>query len=358
MPLKGNRAKEIPNKNDKALRLEQKTTFTISKQEDVNKLIAILDKYGPLNTTKYLDFLSWKKAFLLYISSKEKSTIEKEIIKSEILMLKNNNNRGRTDFAMSTNHNIVIKPYWLLGFIVGEGCFSIQKHAKYLTIITSFILTQTVEQMPVMEAIQTFLNNLEPSSDTKVKLIVQKKKTQNAKPTIRVYVPDYSFITNYLIPFLEGLSFSSIKELDSLDWKSVIQIKALKKHLTEEGSEVIKQTISRMNRNRRSTAFKNSSNELNFNLFNNNLDANISKLLQESNKNHPVFIPGLTKSIPVWLYDKGELIEGSPFLSISHCVKSLKHLGFSLHINNIKDTGKLYKNRYTIYSKPLLDSKT
>ena len=110
-----------------------------------------------------------------------------------------------------------------------------------------------------------------------------------------------------------------------------------------------------MNQNRKSTAFKNSSNELKFNLFNNNLDAKISKLLQESNKNHPVFIPGLTKLIPVWVYDKGELIEGSPFLSISHCVKSLKHLGFSNHRKDIKDTGNLYKFRYTVYSKPLLD---
>jgi hypothetical protein len=58
----------------------------------------------------------------------------------------------------------------------------------------------------------------------------------------------------------------------------------------------------------------------------------------------------------VGVYDKGVLIEGSPFLSISHCVKSLKHLGFSNHIKDIKDTGKLYKNRYTVYSKPLLDT--
>jgi hypothetical protein len=196
---------------------------------------------------------------------------------------------------MGTNHNIVIKPYWLLGFIEGEGCFSIQKHAKYLTINSSFILIKTIEQKPVMEAIQTILNNLEPSSDTKVKLIVQENNIyiQKAKPTIRVYVTDYNFITNYLIPFLDRLVFSSIKELDYLDWKSVIKIKALKKHLTEEGSEVIKLIISRMNQNRKSTAFKNSSNELKFNLFNNNLDAKISKLLQESNKNHPVLYLGL-----------------------------------------------------------------
>ena len=82
-----------------------------------------------------------------------------------------------------------------------------------------------------MVAIQTFWNNLEPldSSDTKVKLIVQENNNiyiQKAKPTIRVYVTDYSFITNYLIPFLDRLVFSSIKELDYLDWKSVIKIKA------------------------------------------------------------------------------------------------------------------------------------
>lgn len=80
------------------------------------------------------------------------------------------------------------------------------KFAKYLTIISSFILTHTIEQKPVMVSIQTFLNNLEPSSDTKVKLIVQENNIyiQKAKPTIRVYVTDYSFITNYLIPFYIG----------------------------------------------------------------------------------------------------------------------------------------------------------
>jgi hypothetical protein len=70
-----------------------------------------------------------------------------------------------------------------------------------------------------MVAIQTFLNNLEPSSDTKVKLIVHKNNIyiQKAKPTIIVYVTNYSFITNYLIPCLDRLVFSSIKELDYLD---------------------------------------------------------------------------------------------------------------------------------------------
>lgn len=100
-----------------------------------------------------------------------------------------------------------------MGFIEGEGCFSIQKHAKYLTIYYSFILTQIIEQKPVMVAIQTFLNNLEPSSETKVKLIVQENNIyiQKAKPIIRVYVTDYSFITNYLIHFLDRLILQVLK---------------------------------------------------------------------------------------------------------------------------------------------------
>ena len=51
---------------------------------------------------------------------------------------------------MGTNHNIVIKPYLLLGIIEGEGCFSIKNIAKYITINTSFILTQTIEQKPTL----------------------------------------------------------------------------------------------------------------------------------------------------------------------------------------------------------------
>lgn len=104
------------------------------------------------------------------------------------------------------------------------------KHAKYLTINYSFILTQTIEKARD-GGYPNILNNLEPSSDTKVKLIVKGNNLyiQKAKPTIRVYVTDYSFITNYLIPFLDRLVFSSIKELDYLDWKSVIKIKAYKK---------------------------------------------------------------------------------------------------------------------------------
>jgi hypothetical protein len=45
-------------------------------------------------------------------------------------MIKNGMNRKRSDFTMAKDKEINI-PYWLLGFIEGEGCFSINRHNKF-----------------------------------------------------------------------------------------------------------------------------------------------------------------------------------------------------------------------------------
>lgn len=95
--------------------------FVVTKQEDINKLILILDKYN-LNTTKYLDYINFKKAFLLYHG--RDSTVTPELI-GQILDLKNGMNISRTDFNMPANHNILINKNWLLGLIEGEGSFQL-----------------------------------------------------------------------------------------------------------------------------------------------------------------------------------------------------------------------------------------
>ena len=41
--------------------------------------------------------------------------------------LLSNFNQKRTNFTMPIEHKISITPYWLLGFIEGEGSFSIGK---------------------------------------------------------------------------------------------------------------------------------------------------------------------------------------------------------------------------------------
>lgn len=97
--------------------------FVVTKQEEINKLILILDKYN-LNTTSPPgeDYINFKKAFLLYHVRDGLVTQE---LKEEILALKTGMNASRTDFNMPSDHKIIINKNWLLGLIEGEGSFQL-----------------------------------------------------------------------------------------------------------------------------------------------------------------------------------------------------------------------------------------
>ena len=53
-------------------------TFSVTGQEGIKLLISIFDKFN-LNTTKYLDYLDFKKAFNLYINREKKKLSYEQI---------------------------------------------------------------------------------------------------------------------------------------------------------------------------------------------------------------------------------------------------------------------------------------
>ena len=77
--------------------------FTISKKDDILKLISIFNIYT-LNTSKYLDFITFKNAFFLYINRKN---LTDELI-AQIIELKNDMNYSRENYNMVINHEIII----------------------------------------------------------------------------------------------------------------------------------------------------------------------------------------------------------------------------------------------------------
>lgn len=77
--------------------------FTISKKDDISKLISIFDCYT-LNTSKYLDFLAFKRALILYTN--RKNLTDKLI--AQIIELKNDMNYNREDYNMVKDHEIII----------------------------------------------------------------------------------------------------------------------------------------------------------------------------------------------------------------------------------------------------------
>lgn len=78
--------------------------FIVTKKEDIYKIITIFEIFN-LNTSKYLDYINFKEAYNLYYKREELLTEE---LKNQIIKLKKEMNKGRVDFTMPFNHNIVI----------------------------------------------------------------------------------------------------------------------------------------------------------------------------------------------------------------------------------------------------------
>ena len=75
--------------------------FVVTKEE-IKKLIFIFDRYN-LNTTKYLDYLDFKKAFIIY--NKEQN-LKIDLVKDAILEFKKNMNKNRVNFLRPTDIEI------------------------------------------------------------------------------------------------------------------------------------------------------------------------------------------------------------------------------------------------------------
>ncbi|GAA5135765.1 hypothetical protein GCM10023339_74000 [Alloalcanivorax gelatiniphagus] len=82
-------------------------TYSVVKQDEVKAIINILSN-NPLNTTKYLNFLDFKRAFELYINAKNKSSVA---LISEIDNIVSGMNKSRTDYTLMQNIIFKLTPY-------------------------------------------------------------------------------------------------------------------------------------------------------------------------------------------------------------------------------------------------------
>lgn len=82
-------------------------SFVVGNEKGIRILFDIFDKYK-INGIKYLDYVDFKKAFLLYFDRIGTLTDEMRV---EILELHSNVNSSRTDFDMPSDHPVKITPY-------------------------------------------------------------------------------------------------------------------------------------------------------------------------------------------------------------------------------------------------------
>jgi hypothetical protein len=233
--------------------------FTISQLSEIETILIPLFDEFPLNSTKYLDYLDFKKAFFLF-KNRKSSSISLQDLYSSIIKLKDSMNDKRTNFVLPESHSIRITGNYLVGILEGDGSFylSKQEEARLRMTVRVSLITTTVNR-PVLEKIRDFILSLLDEysymlgSTTKLVSINDKKVQKNCKPVTILEIYQIDFICNILIPYLDNIEFRTKKSKDYLDFKTLAFLIFEGKYLTEKGKNLIIKFGDTMNNNRLST---------------------------------------------------------------------------------------------------------
>ena len=226
---------------------KNEATFVVTAKEEVKIIIDILNK-NSLNSTKYFNFLSFKKAFELYTNTGNYSTDD---LNKQIELIKSNMNSKRFDFKLPEYHKIRITNYWLLGFVEGDGSFTLIRNNKYKL---RFDISQSSKDLLLMVEIKNYFNHLaiklHNSESYKENLFINKSSEGLPFNMSYLTIKNQLYIVNVLIPLFDSMVWLTKKELDYKDWKVVLKFRDLGLHYTKDGLKVIGQIFNQMNNNR------------------------------------------------------------------------------------------------------------
>lgn len=318
------------------------------------KIIEIFTKYSSLNTTKLLNFLAYKKAYELYRDWRK----TKVDVSEEIDNLKSGMNNQRTNYLMPESYKPLITPNWLLGFIEGEGSFSVIKGFGL-----TFSLCQSSTDSALMLAIKDYLERIQGAHEHKLSnkdnVVYLGTFLSSANNEItRITISQTGYIRSVLIPFLSqrGLVWRSKKYLDFQDWVNILKLRDRCHHYEEKGNKLMHLIVSQMNNKRLSTA---ETPRVNREL----LQRSINELLKGpsncEDREGKIWIKslnrfrhkgGLIKPIAVQLQDpNGDIVE--TFATQADCANSLGTTRTSVARWLLQGKPVLFKNRIVYITK-------
>ena len=138
-----------------------------------------------------------------------------------------------------------LDPSWIVGFVDGEGCFSISIFRNTTTksgvqIFPEFVVTQGAKSLNVLEDIQLFFN---------CGKIYENRRTDNHRESLYRYcVRSFKDLENKIIPFFEKYPLKTAKKQDFLVFCEVMELIKHRIHLTPEGLEKIRALAATTNR--------------------------------------------------------------------------------------------------------------
>ena len=136
---------------------------------------------------------------------------------------------------------------WIVGFVDGEGCFSVSIHKNHIMslgwqVIPEFVVTQGEKSLKALIKIQEFFKC--------GRIFVNNRYDNHKEPLYRYCVRSLKELEDTVIPFFVKNSLQTSKQGDFLKFKQVVELTKQRKHLTLEGLKEIAFITQTMNHKR------------------------------------------------------------------------------------------------------------
>jgi len=145
---------------------------------------------------------------------------------------------------------------WVVGFIDGEGCFSVSLHKNPTTklgwqIMPEFVATQGEKSLKALEELQSFFGC--------GRIFVNRRYDNHKENLYRFCVRSFIDLKDKIVPFFKKYQLHTAKLEDFEIFSQIIELMAGKEHLRKEGIEKIVALATNMNTRKRKQMFQESS---------------------------------------------------------------------------------------------------
>jgi LAGLIDADG endonuclease len=223
--------------------------YSVSSLKDLVQIIIPHFLKYPLLTQKGADFLLFKQIVEL-MDNRAHLTIEGV---NKILNIKAAMNLGLSEsikFEFKDLNpverpliqtEIIPNPYWITGFVDGEGTFDIKIYSSKtnvgFAVQLRFRISQHERDSKLIELIIKYFGSGSIEKHTR-------------HPAVTLVINKFITVTEKIIPFFESYPLEGIKKNDYLDWYTVAKLMSNKAHLTQDGFNLIRTIKSGMNKGR------------------------------------------------------------------------------------------------------------
>lgn len=139
--------------------------------------------------------------------------------------------------------------YWIVGFVDGEGTFSVSFNRNSTTnsgwqIFPEFVINQGAKSKFALEEIQNFFQC--------GKIYLNRRKDNHKEDLYRFCVRSAKDLKEKIVPFFSKHSLRTAKKEDFQKFISILLLMNKKKHLSKSGANQIAKIVETMNQKKKS----------------------------------------------------------------------------------------------------------